>query len=211
MTTIAELTVHDSPAAWRRIGFAVDDSGGCQIGTVRVRISEQEGSRGVAGWVLAATPDDEILDVDGLPTSVGDPPPAAPGDAHPNGAHHIDHVVVVTPDLDRTVRAIERSLGVPLRRTRDGESGGRPVRQAFFRLGEVILEVVGSPEPDPAAGSTPAKLFGIAVTVASLDAAVDCLGAELVSEARPAVQPGRRIATIRQAAGLAVPVALMSG
>jgi catechol 2,3-dioxygenase-like lactoylglutathione lyase family enzyme len=211
MTTIAELTVHDSPEAWRRVGFAVDDSGRCQIGTVRVRISDQEGSRGVVGWVLAATPDDEVLEVDGLPTSVGDPPPAAPGDPHPDGADHIDHVVVVTPDLDRTVRAVERSLGVPLRRTRDGESGGRPVRQSFFRLGEVILEVVGSPEPDPAAEGAPAQFFGLAVSVVSLDAAVDRLGTELVSEARPAVQPGRRIATIRQAAGLAVPVALMSG
>jgi hypothetical protein len=29
-------------------------------------------------------------------------------------------------------------------------------------------------------------------------------------EARPAVQPGRRIATVRRSAGLAAPVALMS-
>jgi hypothetical protein len=33
---------------------------------------------------------------------------------------------------------------------------------------------------------------------------------EHVSEIRPAVQPGRQIATLRRSAGLAVPVALMS-
>jgi hypothetical protein len=216
VTTIAELAVHDSPAAWRSIGFAVDDQGSCQVGTVRLRISEPDADgaspRGVVGWVLAATPDDDIADVDGLATSTGEPPaPSEPATAgHPNGADSIDHLVVVTPDLDRTVRAIERTLGVPLRRTRDGESAGRPVRQAFFRLGEAILEVVGSPEPDARASGEPARFFGIAVTVESLDAAVELLGPELVSEPKPAVQPGRRIATIRSAAQLAVPVALMS-
>jgi hypothetical protein len=33
---------------------------------------------------------------------------------------------------------------------------------------------------------------------------------ENVGSIRPAVQPGRRIATLRRSAGLAVPVALMS-
>jgi hypothetical protein len=212
VTTIAELVLHDSPDAWRRVGFAVDDTGCCQVGTVRLRISEQDDARGVVSWVLVATPEDDVTDVDGLATSAGEPPApsaAATGD-HPNGARSIDHLVVVTPDVERTVRAVERTLGVPLRRTRDGESAGRPVRQAFFRLGEVILEVVGSPEPDPRASAEPARFFGIAVTVVSLDAAVDLLGPELVSEHRPAVQPGRRIATVKSAAGLAVPVALMS-
>ena len=55
--------------------------------------------------------DDALTDVDGLATKLGDPPPtAADGDAeHPIGALRIDHLVVTTPDLDRTVRAIERT------------------------------------------------------------------------------------------------------
>jgi hypothetical protein len=42
-----------------------------------------------------------------------------------------------------------------------------------------------------------------------LDATVAFLG-DGVSEARDAVQPGRRIATLRRSAGLALPVALMT-
>jgi hypothetical protein len=106
------------------------------------------------------------------------------------------------------VRAIERSLGLSLRRTRDGDNSGQKVRQAFFRMGEVVLELVGPPEPDANGG--PAAFWGLAFTVASLPEAVDFLGSDLVSEPKPAVQPGRWIATVRSAAGLAVPVALMS-
>jgi catechol 2,3-dioxygenase-like lactoylglutathione lyase family enzyme len=207
MSTIVELLVGDEADAWRSAGFAVDGDV-CQIGQVRLRLApDPDGRAGLLGWVLAGTPTDELSDVDGLRTSLGEPPDTAAGD-HPVGALQIDHVVVTTPDLDRTVRAIERSLGLALKRTRDGDAYGQPVRQAFFRMGEVILEVVGPTEPDPAGG--PARFFGLAVIVASLDAARDRLGPELMGEAKPAVQPGRSIATIRSAAGLSVPLALMS-
>ncbi len=208
MTSIAELNVADDPERWRAAGFTVDEDGVCQIGSVRLRIAPgADGRSGVLGWVLAGTPDEEVSDVDGIPTSVGEPSAAPAGD-HPIGARVIDHVVVTTPDLDRTVAVIERALGLPLKRTRDGEAYGRPMRQAFFRMGEVILEVVGSPEPDPSGG--PARFFGIAITVDSLEAARAMLGPDVVGEAKPAVQPGRSIATVRSTAGLSVPVALMS-
>ena len=208
MTSIAELTVADDPESWRSAGFTVDEDGVCQIGSVRLRIAPgADGGLGVLGWVLAGSPDEEVSDVDGLPTSVGEPS-AAPAGAHPIGARVIDHVVVTTPDLDRTVAVIERALGLPLKRTRDGEAYGRPMRQAFFRIGEAILEVVGSPEPDPSGG--PARFFGIAITVDSLEAARARLGPDVVGEAKPAVQPGRSIATVHSTAGLSVPVALMS-
>ena len=41
------------------------------------------------------------------------------------------------------------------------------MRQTFFRLGPVILELVGPPQPD---GDGPARFWGIAFTVADLDA-----------------------------------------
>ena len=50
---------------------------------------------------------------------------------------------------------------------RDGSSGGGPIRQVFFRLGDPILEMVGPPEPS---GDGPARFFGLALTVADLDA-----------------------------------------
>jgi hypothetical protein len=55
----------------------------------------------------------------------------------------------------------------------------------------------------------PTRFWGLALQVEDLDSTVQRL-AEHVSPARAAVQPGRRIATVRRSAGLAVPLALMS-
>ena len=93
----------------------------------------------------------------------------------------------------------------------DPTPAGAP-RQAFFRLGEVILEVVQEPEEAVSkAGGTdrPAFFWGLALIAPDLDATVARLG-EHVSEIRTAVQPGRRIATLRRSAGIGLPVALMT-
>jgi catechol 2,3-dioxygenase-like lactoylglutathione lyase family enzyme len=211
MSTIAELVVADDVEAWRELGFAIDGAGCAMVGSVRLRFEPPDGDRrGMVGWVLAGVPDEDVRDVDGIPTSVGDPPerPDGPADrvSHALGVTSIDHVVVATPDLPRTVAAIERSLGLALKRTRDGEAYGKPMRQAFFRMGEVVLEVVGPPEPEGSGG--PARFFGIAFNLSSLDGAT-ALGTDIVGPAKPAVQAGRSIATVRSAARVAVPVALM--
>ena len=48
------------------------------------------------------------------------------------------------------------------------------------------------------------------INVEDLDVAVSALGPELISAAKAAVQPGRSIATVRDEAGLGLPVALMT-
>jgi catechol 2,3-dioxygenase-like lactoylglutathione lyase family enzyme len=211
MTTIAELLIADHPEPWRESGFTVGDDGICQIGTVRLRIDPEASGKGLVGWVLAGVPDDRVAEagVDGLRTAVGEPSssPSTAAD-HPIGAVLIDHVVVMTPDIERTIAAVTDTLGLPLKRERRGEAYGNPMRQAFFRMGEVILEVVGGPEPDPRGGK--ARFFGIALTLASLDAAAALLGPDRMGAPKPAVQEGRFISTIRSAAGLGVAVALMS-
>jgi hypothetical protein len=134
----------------------------------------------------------------------------AAAESHPNGARQIDHLVAISPDVDRTAAAI-RAAGVELRRMREGPTPGGSVRQAFFRLGEVILEVVEMPAGAPGAPErdAPARFYGLAFVVEDLDAAGGVLGDHL-GRARDAVQPGRRIATIRREAGLGLPVALMT-
>ena len=85
-------------------------------------------------------------------------------------------------------------------------------RQAFFRVGREILELVQEPEDvvERAGGrDRPARFWGLAVLVDDLDHAVAAM-APHVGSVRAAVQPGRRIATVRRSAGLAVPLALMS-
>ena len=117
----------------------------------------------------------------------------------------------MTPALERTVEALE-SGGMQLRRIREEPTPAGAPRQAFFRLGDEILEVVQEPEavverdgrPD-----RPARLWGLALTVEDLDRAAEQMGPHL-SDAKAAVQPGRRIATLRRSAGLGVPIALMT-
>jgi hypothetical protein len=64
---------------------------------------------------------------------------------------------LLSPDLKRTVASLA-ALGEGPRRERDAQLAGRPMRQIFFRFGEVIVEVVGSPEKTDAGPST---LWGI--------------------------------------------------
>ena len=54
-----------------------------------------------------------------------------------------------------------------------------------------------------------AFFWGLAFVAPDLDATVARLG-DRVSEIRAAVQPGRRIVTLRRSAGLALPVALIT-
>jgi hypothetical protein len=58
-------------------------------------------------------------------------------------------------------------------------------------------------------GHRPAFFWGLALRVADLERTVEGLG-ERAGSIRSAVQPGRRIATLRRSAGLGIPVALMS-
>jgi hypothetical protein len=102
--------------------------------------------------------------------------------AHPNAATGIDHVVAVTPHFDATAAALD-TVGIPLRRVRD--AGG--FRQGFRRLGAPILELVEAPQAPATAW------WGLTLTVPDLGA----LPEDLVSPPKPAVQPGRFIATAR--------------
>jgi hypothetical protein len=206
--TIDELAIADDPERWTAAAFAVADSC-CQLGSVRLRLDgrQQNARAGILGWSLREI---ASVELDGLPTSISASTPPPPAPAHPNGVVGIDHVVVMSPALDRTVAALQ-AAGLDLRRVREQPTPAGAPRQAFFRLGEEILEVVQEPDAVLERGGPdrPARLWGLALRVQDLDRAVAAL-APHASPARPAVQPGRRIATVRRSAGLAVPVALMS-
>jgi len=201
--TITDITVGDEPEAWAAAGFAVDDDG-TQLGTVRIRcVGREQGTR-ILGWSLSHVADDRD-DLDGLPTTLGMPSPA-PAPVHANGVTHIDHIVILTPDTARTTAAFE-AIGWEAKRVRTVETYGAPMLQTFFRAGEVIVELVGPPEP---MGDGPAGFFGLAHTVADLDATAALLGDHL-GPAKDAVQPGRRIATLRhKAVGMSVATAFLS-
>jgi hypothetical protein len=203
---LAGLAVRADPQAWRAAGFTVADDGRCRIGTTDLELGGGDG--GFAGWTLAGAipaPDG----VDGVPTRIADDPPAGAGAAHPNGVMAIDHVVLRTPDTARTFETLE-AAGFALRRVRDAGTPERPLRQGFLLFADLVLEVVGPPEPAPGTGNAPASLWGVTFVAQDLDAARAVFGAERLGAPRDAVQPGRRIAVVDRAAGLGVRVALMT-
>ena len=203
--TIDELFIADKPEAWRAAGFDVD-GGLCEVGGVRIRLEGPGRGRGIVAWSVRGA---RTLELDGLPTSESEDPPAA-GGRHPNSVVSIDHLVVITPDLDRTT-ALLRDSGFDLRRVREGPTPGGSRRQAFFRMGELILELVEAPEGTRIASDPggPARLWGISFLVEALEHTAAALG-DLLGEPRQAVQPGRRIATLRKEAGLGPAIAFMT-
>jgi hypothetical protein len=154
-------------------------------GTIRtghVALRTGRGERGIPAWQLAGEPTTNPAE-------------------HPNGTVLLDHLVVFTDDPGRTTHNYE-TLGLPFKRERDIGNG---TAQRFFRAGEVIIELVG-PIPDVVGE----RLWGLAFTVRDLDACARLLG-DAVGNIKDAVQPGRRIVTLRhKQCGLTVPVAFMS-
>ena len=120
-----------------------------------------------------------------------EPAPRPPSPEHPNGALAVDHVVLLATDLAATT---ERLAGEGL------DHRPSPAPQEFFVLGPCLLEVVQADRDG---------FWGLTLTVADLDALGERLG-DLLGTAKDAVQPGRRIATLRREAGLGQPVAFMT-
>jgi catechol 2,3-dioxygenase-like lactoylglutathione lyase family enzyme len=204
--TIDEIVVGDERDAWEAAGFHVDDDGTCRVGRVRIRLVGRENGKRIHSWSLRdldAGPVDDTID--GLATTESVAPPCEPA-SHPNGSLFIDHVVLITPDCDRTIRSFE-GIGLDVRRVRHTDTYGFPARQTFFRTGEVLLELIGPDEPQ---GDGPAAFFGLAHTVSDLDATAALLG-EHLGDRKDAIQPGRRIATLRHRdLGVSVATAFMS-
>ena len=189
MTALASVTVGDAPEVWSALGFAVRDD--------RVRVGGIELCLGAAsgpGVSRVTAVGEGEASVDGLAfgwTPYGSPP----GDEHPNGVAALDHVVVATDDLERTSGALQ-AAGFELRRVRER------ARQAFLLAGPCLLEVTES------ADARAPAFWGLAFA-GDLDALAAHAG-DLVGEVRAAVQPGRRIATLRRGANSSVPVAFLS-
>jgi len=205
--TIDELLVADDGERWAELGFTIAGAC-CELGQVRLRFMSDVSAGGIVGWSLRDIIGTEL---DGLPTTVSERPPFPAAPAHPNGVVAIDHIVASSPSLDRSVHALQRA-GLDLRRIREQPTPAGAPRQAFFRLGAEILELIQEPDDvvrRMGGDDRPARFWGLALRVENLDQTVTLLGAR-VGSVRPAVQLGRRIATVNRSAGLAIPLALMS-
>ena len=192
---LAALQIADPPEAWSALGFTVSPDGVVVLGGVELWLDAA--GRGITGWTLRRI--SLHHDVDGLPTGATTDPPPSP-QPHSNGAMGLDHVVVTTPDFDRTAAALD-DAGIPLRRVRDvGE-----IRQGFRRLGPAILEIVEAPKMPAGSRAVlgpggdrgrPGRRSGRAWRRTS-------------ARSGDAVQPGRQIATLSEGAGLSPRIAFM--
>lgn len=111
------------------------------------------------------------------------------------GGFHIDHVVLLVPELEGAISRFDRIGLHPRLRM---EVAGRPA--VFYRAGPVI-EVVESPVRQ-------ASIYGLAVTA---DDSLESLAIEwksrglAIGDVKDAIQPGRRIMTVHDLdAGFAV-------
>lgn len=201
---ICELVIGGSRANWALVGINFSYDGVFSIGEIALRIDESL-PPGMHSWVLSNI-DSTIVSIDGISTS-GFTSKSRHEQNEVNGfvlkPLGIDHVVVNTPDLERTSHALQQATGAEFKRIRDA---GNSVRQGFHRLGDVIIEIVSAPSMP--AGH--ASLWGFVLNVKDVNEVAAYLGPDVLSPPKPAVQKNRLIATFRGAVGLGVPVALMS-
>lgn len=203
---LIELSIGGPIQPWLDLGFSLEpDLAGTdttlRVGSTRLDFSRPDAPGRIHSWAT----DRPIGQVDGLVHHEATIP-SLDEVQHANGAVQLDHVVVMTPDLDRTDAALAEA-GFDLRRQRDVSTPDVVRWQSFYRMGEVILEVVG-PRDVASPSDRPASFWGLVVITADLDAAIES-AAGMIGTARTAVQPGRRIATVSRDAGIGVAVAFM--
>ena len=195
---VAALRIGGKPERWRKLGFDVQEDAVALLGGLRIELLPPHGDGAIESWALEGA--DVPASIEGLATDSG-----ARSDSeasHPNGAIAIDHLVVFTPSLERTTAAFA-ALGVECRRVREAGGG---VRQGFFLMDDLLVEVVdGTGLEDDA----PARFWGITVVVSDIDHASRLL-ADNLGRVKDAVQPGRRIATVRPEASGGLPLALIT-
>ena len=176
------------PAAWVRLGFALQEDGSAPVGGLRLVPGRRRAAGGGrrAGGRAART---------GWRSRRRRRRSASAGE-HPNGALAVDHVVAFTDDLDARSplwsAGPERRCGAcrAAARHADGLPPARPARARGRRRGPSARRCGGSSSWSPT--STRAR--------ASWGRCWATCGA--------AVQPGRRIATVRPEAGVPVALAL---
>lgn len=191
---LASFVVRGTPDAWEALDFMVV---GGAIPFANGAIELDPGADGPVALRVSGVAD-LPPDVDGVALRRGEPLAAVD---HPNACFELDHVVIVTPSIETTSAAFERVLGLPQRRIRETPQ----VRQAFHRFDDrgCIIELVERSDLDAP------FLWGAVVNTADLGASVAC-APDLISVPKPAVQPGRLIATVRSAAGVGCALAVMS-
>ena len=113
-----------------------------------------------------------------------------------NTVEYLEHIVVMTPALDDAIAANE-AIGVPCKRIREVGNGAR---QAFFKLEQTVLEVVG-----PATRGRPG-CWGLALMCSNIAQAVATARANDLQATEPklAIQGGQIARIVEPLDGVAI-------
>jgi predicted enzyme related to lactoylglutathione lyase len=114
---------------------------------------------------------------------------------NPNSVDYLEHIVVMTPDLDSAIAANE-AVGVPCKRIREVGNGAR---QAFFKLEQTVLELVGPARAKPGCWGIALMCTDIANAVATARA-----GGLQATEPKLAIQGGQIARIVEPLDGVAI-------
>ena len=195
------LGIRAAPSLLRDLGFASDLSPAALLPNLSLHVGEEHSS---APSLLVDGNDPLGDSLDGIPCTKIDQLKQTNELCHPNGVTRCDHIVVRTPDWARTASAFEKA-GWQEALVRDDVYPG--TRLSFFRVGSkgnrLTLELVAPLSKKPSKEEKPARIWGVTwVAGGGLDMVASALGGGFkLSEGKAAIQPGRRIATLRGDAG----------
>jgi catechol 2,3-dioxygenase-like lactoylglutathione lyase family enzyme len=109
----------------------------------------------------------------------------------------MDHVVVLSADMEASRRLWEHQIGARL--ALDRTFPERETRILFFRLGDITVEISGGSRQTEEGLGKPDRLWGVAWGVDDLEATCARLAEAGIetSGVRPGIKPGTRVATVK--------------
>lgn len=115
--------------------------------------------------------------------------------ANENTVDYLEHIVVMTPSLENAIAAHEK-IGLPCKRIREAGGG---MRQAFFKLEQTVLEIVGPGRGEPG-------VWGLAFMCKDIRRAVDLARANGLEATEPktAIQGGKIARIVAPLDGVAI-------
>lgn len=132
-------------------------------------------------------------DLDGIAVNVDSHPifhGEAPDVGHRNFIYSVDHLVVATPNHERSKQAFA-ACGLDHRKS-VGDPRGGDLAQSFFLADKILIELVG-PYDDTAEG--PSSIWGLSLVSNDIAATADFFG-DRCTAPKPAIQAGRLISTL---------------
>jgi predicted enzyme related to lactoylglutathione lyase len=145
-------------------------------------------SSGLPGVVTAATP--ITLDIESRRQALG-----KLCGSNPNSVEYLEHIVVMTPVLEDAIAA-NQAIGVTCKRIREAGNGAR---QAFFKLEQTVLEIVGPARARPGCWGVALMCTDIARAVATARA-----GGLQATEPKLAIQGGQIARIVDPLDGVAI-------